>query len=116
MNSLYIGKENESFTINEICRLAKNTKTDVLHLHWPKNALFENDISTSENTKIKLKITEDIYMTTYAFQIGFDDTPWRTNPRICKDDQSTEVQFEDAITRRAYVWTLTKIQNEIPKK
>lgn len=86
VNSLYIGKENESFTIDEICRLAKIPKTDVLHLLGRRMLFFENDISTSENTKIKLKITEDIH-DDIRISNWLDDTAWGTNPRICKDDQ-----------------------------
>lgn len=54
-------------------------------------------------------------MTTYALQIGLTLRRGTQILEFVRMVSPLEAQFEDAITRRAYTWTLAKIQNDILK-
>lgn len=54
-------------------------------------------------------------MTTYALQIGLTLRRGQQTLEFVRMVSPTEAQLEDAITRRAYTWTLAKIQNDILK-
>lgn len=54
-------------------------------------------------------------MSTYAFQIGLTLRRGAQTLEFTRMVSPTEAQFEDVITRRAYTWSISKIQNDILK-
>ncbi len=78
---LFFNREDASFTIQEVCRLAQIQKTDVLHLLGRKILFFESEMSTSENTKVTIKNKEKMY-DDICLANWLDATPWTTNARI----------------------------------